>query len=1185
MATWYGNNGGTGSPSAPQYGGGGGGGAGSVGSNGAGSTGGAGGSGYSSSITGSAILYGGGGGGGVYNGATGGPAGSGGGGIGSSSASGPGDGVDGLGGGGGGASTSTVNQALGGGDGGNGVVIVRYLASAITATGGTETDDGLYKVRTFLSSGTFEITSGSGDVEYLVVGGGGGGGGARTNSWGAGGGGGGGVVVGTKNLSVGSYSVVVGTGGSGGIDVGAGSPAPKGINGGDSSFDGMAAYGGGGGAGCGNTDGGLNGGSGGGGTFTRLGGLALSAKERIEVTSLFLEGTVGHSTSTRITSLLLEAVVATLPQRTYISAVSLDSVGSREPKQRISSFYLEAVVANFYVEPVEDSDIGVEMLSVLNEVVQTDKYLPLTGEFNPEETIPGWIYDKRRLENNKDISTKYNTYLGGHTHGLLDGTAFLDWVSGTVSGIGYEGIFRNYFYQEMLWTPFVTTGEYSIFWDRHRLYSDKAQSLVFNEDEVDEDLFYVALPEDAKLDSLELALWKRTSKSYIMKIQNYDYVLEFSGDYSSGEQLETEDGDGFIPANFNTRKKEFTVRDDNVYLNQDSFFNVGWDPELVDLNTVTVATVTDLWEHKGSSSGSGRFVYSTYFPLQVDKVRLAVLNEDTWIECEEVENLNFSTDTDNHFSVDHELGIIKTSGFKAEDLVLKTSIDDTEDEFIEVHFEPEKIRNYPNEGIIIIGSEEILYEEKSQFGFRNLTRGHNSTTAAAHTAGAVVSDIQHGASLEGEIYISYVTSPRLDFEVTAYNYRTANAYPFLDVNPLKNYSNEGVLQIKSSDRTLKKIILSTDAPHLGGINYGPMRFGFDTSRLTALALDVNYVPVEEMPLSIEIIDGPGLLNSAARTYESITNILGEMYCYFNASFNQENIEKHVTSVVHADGDTVMTVGGISPDVSLNDVWVFEILKDDPIFGTIGNKFAILDADLIEEPYADVVIRVDGILDEDYLGGQFSCIGTDNIIYKREIVTLFQYLDSDDIPVSEITIKNIADPSIFTGQDCHLFKRGSLEWSASLKNGVRRILYEWNNTAIHPITEVAGAYSPVHPSSRDGDEFTFADRELAIPAPEDLDSNLGGYLFIAPGLAKIQAFGRDPLSNQLISSNVIQFQLFLNDSLIGVRNNSTLPIPIGWTLLNSEHNVGSGLGGANFISINPHAENINQLCLMANITEL
>jgi hypothetical protein len=46
-----------------------------------------------------------------------------------------------------------------------------------SATGGTITTAAGKTIHTFTSSGTFVVTSGSGDVEYLVVAGGGGGGG------------------------------------------------------------------------------------------------------------------------------------------------------------------------------------------------------------------------------------------------------------------------------------------------------------------------------------------------------------------------------------------------------------------------------------------------------------------------------------------------------------------------------------------------------------------------------------------------------------------------------------------------------------------------------------------------------------------------------------------------------------------------------------------------------------------------------------------------------------------------------------------------------------------------------------------------------------------------------------------------------------------------------------------------
>jgi hypothetical protein len=144
--------------------------------------------------------------------------------------------------------------------------------TTIAATGGTITTDGDYKVHTFTSSGTFQVTSTSGAsyVEYLVVAGGGGGGSARGSDTIQSGGGGGGGGLKTKlahTVSATSYSVTVGLGGAGDTSVNG-----TGSQGGTSSFDGVSVSGGGGGGSSGNSIGsayaGASGGSGGGGSGT-----------------------------------------------------------------------------------------------------------------------------------------------------------------------------------------------------------------------------------------------------------------------------------------------------------------------------------------------------------------------------------------------------------------------------------------------------------------------------------------------------------------------------------------------------------------------------------------------------------------------------------------------------------------------------------------------------------------------------------------------------------------------------------------------------------------------------------------------------------------------------------------------------------------------------------------------------
>ena len=137
---------------------------------------------------------------------------------------------------------------------------------SFSVTGGSKdtTSRSGYAVHTFTSPGTLTVT-GSGDVEYLVVGGGGGAG-ERPSSVGGGGGGAGGYRSSSSYpVTSGDYTVTVGGGGAGaasGTSAVSGSDsvfgditANGGGNGGDYSGGGPGGNGGSGGGGCGNKSG------------------------------------------------------------------------------------------------------------------------------------------------------------------------------------------------------------------------------------------------------------------------------------------------------------------------------------------------------------------------------------------------------------------------------------------------------------------------------------------------------------------------------------------------------------------------------------------------------------------------------------------------------------------------------------------------------------------------------------------------------------------------------------------------------------------------------------------------------------------------------------------------------------------------------------------------------------------
>lgn len=147
-----------------------------------------------------------------------------------------------------------------------------------STTGGTITYDGAYRIHTFTTNGTFTATSAR-VCDLLVVGGGGAGGSGY--SVGAGGGGGGGQVVFKKLLEVnaGTFSLVVGAGGTAVNN-------SQSTNGSMSSFNNIYALGGGyGGSGEFGVINGGNGASGGGGgsrstASNGIGGYGINEKKK-----------------------------------------------------------------------------------------------------------------------------------------------------------------------------------------------------------------------------------------------------------------------------------------------------------------------------------------------------------------------------------------------------------------------------------------------------------------------------------------------------------------------------------------------------------------------------------------------------------------------------------------------------------------------------------------------------------------------------------------------------------------------------------------------------------------------------------------------------------------------------------------------------------------------------------------
>ena len=122
-----------------------------------------------------------------------------------------------------------------------------------TASGGTVSTSGSYRIHTFTGTSNFVLTGNTVSCEYLIIAGGGAGGANY-----GGGGGAGGYLTSSVSVSPGTYGITVGAGASGGGD------GTYRIQGSSSSAFGISPVGGGGGGSANQSSPGGNGGSGGG---------------------------------------------------------------------------------------------------------------------------------------------------------------------------------------------------------------------------------------------------------------------------------------------------------------------------------------------------------------------------------------------------------------------------------------------------------------------------------------------------------------------------------------------------------------------------------------------------------------------------------------------------------------------------------------------------------------------------------------------------------------------------------------------------------------------------------------------------------------------------------------------------------------------------------------------------------
>lgn len=803
---------------------------------------------------------------------------------------------------------------------------------------------------------------------------------------------------------------------------------------------------------------------------------------------------------------------------------------------------------------------------------------------NTGENVPttGWVRSQQPLRWNRKFvegaerDTRRTKHVTPHTYNLDEGTKSSEWVSGSpLRSIPFHQWERRYdrnSYQAQV--PVYEAGAYRLNNEDRWLFSDHSSAQVIaTADNHAGGGNYVVLPSDANWSSVDARIYERTDEFKIITHKQFEYVESFTGTLTGTVRAtNSTDPTTVTWANVSDRFDEFMLQTTTgaLWFNKDHSFYIGQT-----VASVAVPVVGDLsaWQDMGYGQTDGRTLYTKYFPVEQNSVRLVVVDSGgTVTEWTEVTSLAESLPTENHFSVDHYTGVITTGGRIEAAGYLKTAITVLETT-VEV-YETDEVQEWPEQGHVVIGTESIAYKERLGGTLINCTRGFNGTTAAAHAVGDQVVFQRKGASIAdtSQIYLAYRVVPRVDCEVADEQPRAANRFPWLDVSPPAQSADHKIIQIQSANTVLDRLVLTADRPVVAPNVYGPVYYGRDAARITATAYDPNDNPVSGVRITISLTTGNGSLGSGGASYTQFSNSDGQVSTVYSPGLDGSDSITKTTAVTHFGADTQMVVGNLQPLADVSEIWIYQILKHDGFYGTIGTSYAATAVSSgtlsgSSKSYVDLP----GLLDDDYVGGVFQ-YGAIFFTRTVPITAVEKRFDGAGTPFTRVFTSALLFGLAVT-DTVTVFKNGDIMWDAGLLNGVPVIVYRYDATATHPTDGTLGAYMPVQPSAlaADGETLTISGLNLPIPDPNDDTNLVGAYGIVAPTQVELIASAVDEVTGNTIQSNSIKLNINLPVYLTGVDSTGASPIPKGWTV-NANDEVGNALGGANFITINPKSGN-------------
>ena len=747
-------------------------------------------------------------------------------------------------------------------------------------------------------------------------------------------------------------------------------------------------------------------------------------------------------------------------------------------------------------------------LTIENDLRVIKDTYPLTGTFG---RVKGWEWSRSIPQDLRKENKRINSSIGGYEYNLEEGTTYSHWQGSVKNGLN-ELILKKIQKQTKneWWVPFVNKGSYSIFHKEKNLLGDYSTSYIAKET-------YLEIDEESK--EINVEVYKRDK--YFNNVPWIQYI------YS--ETLEDE--------------YSFFYENNYIYLNKLTNKLVGVDENPIDGN----------WEFCGIGNSQRSILYTEYFPCSNLSLKEKT-NDGGFVEWQQVEKFSFSNNRE--FILDELNGKLYfnkrtfTKKTVKEDLGYKIEFYENLDEL------PEKGKfnnnvNFYDKGKYVLYCEstrEHFYEKGKEVKF-NL-EGLNFNEGS-------------------ELYVKYDVYPKVNVSYKD-SFRSEKK---INLKPYSLKDSLSILKIKPYETQVNSIKLSCDKTKITDLLYKTLYIQSDSTLITAKVENYFSEPVEE--IKVKFYCNNGLFEGDSKNITEISNYEGESFTSYSQPYEESSLSQWV-DINHINGSTKITLPNITPGITSEDVALFQVLKTDPYYGSLGLK---LEVESFEFDENDLIIKTkEKIKDpEEYITYQNFDLKEDNSIYYENLCQKgyinfgFGFLYGNENTISKkIIIKSInengrivridrdfVESFFFEGiNNIIIYKRNELEFNLlktkETGSSFDRICYYDNGSE----------YEILKPSRIEGNSIWYDNIEIPKGSSSPA-SIIAGYKMFLPKINKVWAECIDPATGRTVRSNDLQIIVDYPSYLKGTT---------GFKFKDSFDENESGLGGSNFITINPEIKN-------------